>query len=289
MANDDELLALWRGGESDRVEFKRSPKDMTELHEQVCAFANDLPFDARPVARASIADLDLTLFERVYLPAAVAPEVLEANARTLEQRLAALKLADADGVPTVAGILTLAKTPRWFLPGAYVQFARFDGTDVTAPVLSQHEVDGPIPDLLRSLDELLRINIATRSDITVVPEVRRPDYPLSALQQFAYNAVMHRTYESGNAPARIYWFRDRVEIVSPGGLLGPVTPANVGSGVVTAYRNPLIAEAMKNLGYVQRFGAGLTLASAALNRNGNPPPEFSFPEGHVVVKVRPAA
>ncbi len=49
------------------------------------------------------------------------------------------------------------------------------------------------------------------------------------------------------------------------------TAENFGRPGVTDYRNPLLAEAMKVLGYVQRFGMGIPLARKELQKNGNPP------------------
>ncbi|MDE2974546.1 MAG: hypothetical protein OXU64_07480 [Gemmatimonadota bacterium] len=55
-------------------------------------------------------------------------------------------------------------------------------------------------------------------DITSGPrEIRRYLQAPDALRQIAYNAVMHRTYEGTNAPVRVTWYDDRVEIISPGG------------------------------------------------------------------------
>ena len=56
-----------------------------------------------------------------------------------------------------------------------------------------------------------------------------------------------QTIESGEA--------DRIEVLSPGGAFGVVTVENFGQPGLTDYRNPNLAEAMKYLGYVQRFGA----------------------------------
>lgn len=116
-------------------------------------------------------------------------------------------------------------------------------------------------------------------------EIRVPDYPLAALRQLVRNAVMHRSYEHTNAPVRINWFSDRIEIRNPGGLYGQVNSANFGQGV-TDYRNPLIAEAMKVLGYVQRFGMGIPLAKDELVKNGNPPPEFNFNANNFLVVIK---
>ena len=40
---------------------------------------------------------------------------------------------------------------------------------------------------------------------------------MEALHQITRNAVMHRTYEVTNAPVHVYWFNDRIEVLSPGG------------------------------------------------------------------------
>jgi len=249
--------------------------------------SKDLPFDLQPVSSAAIQDLDLDLFEREYLPVAVAPEILQENTRSIEDKLRGLRFLTPDGRPTVLGILVLGKDIRRFLAGAYVQFLRFEGQEITDPLRDQKEIDGPLPDLLRRMDEVLEANIAVSSSITSGPvEIRRPDYPLAALQQLARNAVLHRTYEGTNAPVRIYWFADRIEIHSPGGPFGQVNRENFGLPGVTDYRNPHLAEAMKNLGYVQRFGIGIQIARQQLARNGNPPLEFVLEANYVMAIVR---
>ena len=118
-------------------------------------------------------------------------------------------------------------------------------------------------------------------------ERQQPDYPVDALRQFAYNAIMHRSYEGTNTPVRVYWYADRIEIASPGGLYGRMTRENFGTGD-TDYRNPLLAEIMHHLGFAQRFGLGVPLARRLLAENGNPDPEFHFEPARVVVAVRTA-
>ena len=223
--------------------------------------AGDLPFDQRPVQNATTGDLDLDLFRQVYLPSAVAADVLAANDRPVGQQLASLRFLTPDGIPNTAAILVFGKDPLGWLPGAYVQFARFEGFEVTDTIRHQKEIDGPMPSLLRQLDEVLDANVSVAGDVRSEPtEIKHADYPIVALQQLVRNAVLHRTYEATNAPARVYWFSDRIEIQSPGGLYGQINAENFGRPGVTDYRNPLLAEAMKVLGYVQRFGMGIPLA-----------------------------
>lgn len=158
--------------------------------------AQDLPFDSRPVVGATLDDLDLSLFERDYLPAVLTPEVLAANGRDVNQRLTSLRLITVDGTPTTAGVLILGKEPTGYLPGAYVQFLRVDGSDLSCPVVDEKRFDTALPIQLAAIDDYLKINVRTAVEIgTTLRDRRSSDYPLAALQQLTRNAVMHRTYE----------------------------------------------------------------------------------------------
>ncbi|MCL2768575.1 MAG: hypothetical protein FWD42_00495, partial [Solirubrobacterales bacterium] len=185
--------------------------------------------------------------------------------------------------------IVVGRDPVSFVPGAYVQFLRFDGTTIADDVLDEHRIARPLPDLLRELDEILRINVRTAVDLTSGPvERRRPDYPLVALQQLTRNALMHRTYETSTAPVRVTWLSDRVEIMSPGGPFGLVTLENFGEPGIADYRNPTIAEAMRQLGYVQRFGVGIARARRSLSDNGNQELLFQVEPTYVAVTIYPA-
>lgn len=251
--------------------------------------AGDLPFDLHPVRSALLADLDLDLFRREYLPHSVDQEVLAQNERTEEQQLLSLRCVSSDTppLPTILGLLVLGKDPRQFVPCSYIQFLRIDGTELTDAVKHQQEIAGPLQELLYLLEKVLEAQISVSAEVVQhVREVRRPDFPIVALRQLASNAVLHRTYEGTNAPVRITWFNDRIEIQNPGGPYGQVNRQNFGQPGVTDYRNPHLAEAMKNLGYVQRFGMGIPLAQQELAKNGNPPAEFAVEDNHVLVLVK---
>ena len=97
---------------------------------------------------------------------------------------------------------------------------------------------------------------------------------------------MHRTYEGTNSPVRVYWFDDRIEILSPGGPYGLVTAETFGQPGVVDYRNPILAEAMHVLGLVQRYGFGIPSARQELQRHGHPEPEFQIEPNWVRCTVR---
>lgn len=250
--------------------------------------AGDLPFDLRPLPSTTVEDLNLNFFQQAYLSFVLAPEVLEENQRSLAQQLASVRFTtpEPESCPTVLGILVVGKDPKQFIPGNYIQFLRIDGMELGDPIKDQKEINGTLIDILRILDEVLQINISVASDITSSAiEIQQPDYPIEALRQLARNAIMHRSYEQTNAPVKVYWFNDRIEIQNPGGLFGQVNLENFGKGA-TDYRNPHLAGVMKDLGYVQRFGYGIPTAKRTLEKNGNPSPEFLLDDAYTTVIVR---
>jgi ATP-dependent DNA helicase RecG len=249
----------------------------------------DLPFDLHPIQHAKLDDLNRRLFEEEYLPSAVAADILEKNDRSYEQRLATCRMIQSveELLPTVTGCLVLGKLTRDVVPCAYIQFLRIDGTTLTEAIKDAEDVDGPLGQIISRLDQKLEAHIQTSVNMTSGPlEIRKPDYPLVAIQQLARNAIMHRTYESTNAPVRITWFNDRIEIQNPGGPFGQVTKQNFGKPGVVDYRNPHLAEAMKVLGYVQRFGVGIQLAQESLRKNGNPLVKFTVEDTFVHAEIK---
>lgn len=237
--------------------------------------AHDLPFDGRPRRGMTLADIDLDRFRQEYLPLAIDAVTLAENDRTIEYQLEALHLADAQGHPTPALLLLYGRDPRHWLPGAYLQFVRFDGPEVIDPIIDQRELNGPVSRILREVDEVVKANIRTALDLSGTTHRLQPDYPFEAIQQIVRNAVLHRSYET-HAPVRLYWFSDRVEILSPGGLHGRMNEENFGNPGATDYRNPSLAAGLKILNFVQTFGMGIYLARKATARNGNPPLRFVF-------------
>ena len=252
----------------------------------------DRSFDAHPIEASALDDLSRSYFENEYLPQAVARDVLEVNGRSYEEQLASLALIASvdDPTPTVVGLLALGKSPRTWVPSAYVQFLRIRGTEWGDPVVDEAEIDGNLDTMLRRLDEKLKATLAVSVDFTSgsTTELRSSRYPLSALQQLTRNAVMHRSYEGSNAPVRLYWFDDRIEISNPGGPYGAVTQENFGRPGVSDYRNPILAGVLKNMGFVQRFGFGIAEARRAMAANGNPALEFQVEPTHVMAILRQA-
>lgn len=251
----------------------------------------DRAFDVQPLPLATLADLDRVRFEHDYLPAAFAPDVLQANDRTIEQRLAVTKMIDAadSAVPTVLGILVLGKGTREFLAGAYIQFLRIAGKDLGDPGGGRARGGGAN----------FGVAAADRRQAGVAqPHLREHHggHPGGAPLALPHRGPPAARPQRGDAPivrgdqragAGLLVRRPDRDRQS-GGPFGIVSVENFGEPGVADYRNPNLAEAMRVLGFVQRSGFGLAIARRALEENGNPPLELKVQPSHVTAIVRAA-
>ncbi len=233
-------------------------------------------FDVRPCFGASMDDIDLDLFLHDYLPKAVDPEVLAADDRPIERKLESLRLFNSVyKMPTNAAVLLFGKNPRHFFPGAAVQYVSFAGLDKGTEILNEHLFKGPIVKILAQIDLFIETTVARKRPVFVsaLREEMRVDYPKAAIRELVMNAIMHRDYQ-GNAPIQFYQYSDRIEVVNHGGLYGRARPENFPN--ISDYRNPVIAEAMKTLGYVNCYNRGIADVQKELAANGNPLADFDL-------------
>lgn len=250
----------------------------------------NMPFDLYPIPTSSIDDLDLNLFNQ-YLSQAFSEDVLQANNRSIEDQLITTKMISAadELSATVLGILVIGRHTQDIIHNAYIQFLRINGCSEMDDVIDEAKIQGTILDMLRRIDEKLKVHNRVSVDILSTPiDKRRAMYPLGALQQIVRNAVLHRKYDNTNAPVQVYWFNNRIEIVNPGGPFGQVTVDNFGKTRQIDYRNPNLAEAMKIMGFVERFGFGIPLSRELLRKFGSPELEFTVDQHHVMTTIRPS-
>ena len=231
-------------------------------------------FDATPCFAAKLEDMDLDVFRNKYLPKAVCPEMLESESRPIEEQLAALGMFDLDNkCPTFAGIVLFGHNPRRFMPGAYVQYVCFEGKDKTSNVLNEREFSDNYCELLPKLESLLEMSVIKQYPVqaSMLREDMVKNYPYWAIRELLMNGCMHRDLQS-NTPLRFYEFSDHLEITNAGGLYGNARPENFPK--INDYRNPIIAGAMKSLGYVNKYNRGIGQVQKELSENGNPKAEF---------------
>ena len=226
-------------------------------------------FDAMPCLGATINDVDVNYIKQDYLPQVIDTEVLASDKRDMKEQLASIHLYDlTHDCPTNAAIILFGNNPRHFLPGFYIQYVRFAGKAIGGQVLNEKRFQGPLYRLLPELELFVSNAIITQRPVAIslFREKAVINYPNNALRELLMNACMHRDYQS-NMPVRLYQFDDHIEIMNAGGLYGEARPENFPT--VNDYRNPIIAEAMKEMKYVNMFNQGIRRVQEMLRENNN--------------------
>lgn len=142
--------------------------------------------------------------------------------------------------------------------------------------------------LIRLMDELLtRFRARYREEELMEGMLRIgvPDYPDRAFREGAANALIHRDYTRLGA-FHVQWHEDRIEISNPGGFPEGVRLDNL---LVTPPlpRNPLLADAFKRAGIVERTARGIDTIFYEQLRNGRPVPSYGRSTETSVVLVLP--
>ncbi|MCR4812260.1 MAG: putative DNA binding domain-containing protein [Bacteroidales bacterium] len=231
-------------------------------------------FDAMPCLGASIKDIDTEYIKNDYLPQVVDPDLLATDKRDLKEQLSAIHLYDLEhDCPTNAAIILFGKNPQYYMHGCYVQYVHFSGINNGGEILNEKQIKGCLCRMLPQLESFVRDAVVTSRPVPIgmLREQTVFNYPELALRELLMNACMHRDYQS-NMPIRLYQYDDRIEILNAGGLYGEARPENFPT--VNDYRNPIIAEAMRGLKYVNMFNRGIERVKTMFKENGNPEPTF---------------
>ncbi len=142
--------------------------------------------------------------------------------------------------------------------------------------------------LLRVMEELLaRLRARNREEEVMVGLLRVgvPDYPPAAFREAVANALIHRD-DTRLGAVHVQWHDDRMEISNPGGFPKGVRLDNL---LVTAPqpRNPLLADAFKRAGVVERTGRGIDTIFFEQLRSGRLAPSYERSNESGVVLVLP--
>jgi len=198
----------------------------------------------------------------------------------------ALGVVDANGNVRgvrLAGLLLFGKDDalRRLVPSHEAAFQALRGLEVEVNDFFRW----PLLRLMEEVEARIRARNREQEMMVGLLRVGVPDYPERALREALANALIHRDYQRLGA-IHFQWHGDRIEISSPGGFPEGVGLENL---LVTAPRprNPLLADAFKRAGLVERTARGIDTIFFEQLRNGRPAPSYSRSDPSSVVVVIP--
>ena len=186
-----------------------------------------------------------------------------------------------------SGLLFLGKDPAATFPQCRVLVDAYAGTEPDAKPKDQETLSGPAPTIVEQVVEFVMRN--TRHPIRVVG-IRRltlDEYPRAVIREAIVNAIAHRDYEDSARPIYIKVLFDRVEILSPGNLLDPLTINKLLKGrYEPCSRNPTLAQYLGHLRLMEQRGSGIRRMHSAMVDHGLKGPEYAFRDGYFTVTLR---
>ena len=199
----------------------------------------------------------------VFSQRAKVPESMDRTAA-----LRNLGLIGANRRMTHAGAWLMARDIRTVTTSAHVSCALFLGR-TKSRILDRRDFHRDVPSMIDGVMAWILTKINVELIVKSVRREERPELPEEALREAVVNAVAHRDYRSpGNV--QVYVFKDRVEIVSPGGLPAGMTKADLGAKSLP--RNPLLFSMLYRMDVVEHIGSGIRRIVDACREHGVPEP-----------------
>ena len=164
-----------------------------------------------------------------------------------------------DGKPTNAALLLFAKDPQFFFPTAVVKCAWFLTNEVMKPIEDYKTFEGDVLDQISQATSWVMSKLSLRHEArNVTPDAEAVfELPRPVIFETIVNAVVHRDYNSKGS-VQVSVFRNRVVVRNPGRLPVDLTKADLMTEHGSFPHNPFLAEALYQVGYIEKYGTGIT-------------------------------
>lgn len=177
-----------------------------------------------------------------------------------------LGLVDKNNKLTNGGVLL---SDQGALNQSKVVCTRWNGLtkgSVKEDALDDKEYTGSLISLLENTDTFIKNNSKNSWKIKGMDRVEYEDYPITARREAIVNALIHRDYQILDSEVHIDMYDDRLEIVSPGGMIDGTQIQNLEIGKVPSMRrNTIISDVFSRLHYMDRRGSGLSRIMESYN------------------------
>ncbi len=152
---------------------------------------------------------------------------------------------------TAGGVLFFHAEPQEIYPQASARIIELNAENVP---ISHLEFKGPLWKMADSITDWFLKNLRSIEVVTGSKREKILEYPVRALREAVINALIHRNYFI-QADVRIFVSPSMIKVRSPGSLV-PGVDLNDPEHVP---RNRVLCELMYRLGYIEKYGYGITL------------------------------
>lgn len=255
------------------------------------AFRKHLHDDERPVERASMSTLDANQLQSYLLQKRLERPGF---AQLPEDQALEMLNVTRDGKPTLAAVMNFCVYPQGYLPQLAITAVVVPGLEIGEHALDDprfldnKRIEGTIKNMVEEAIQFCKRNMKVQTIID--PETgRRKDrteYPIEAIRESVLNALIHRDYShlTEGTPVQINFFRNRLEIHSPGSLYGRMTVEQLGHARPDL-RNPALAVMTEELVGAENRYSGIPTIRREMAANKLPEPVFENRRNEFVVTL----
>ncbi len=293
VGRDPDMVTLIRkaGGQLTRRRFIDTSSLLREAYASLVAsleargLLHTLPFDDSPCSDASLEDIDETRVVDFVETAESKGRLTLKGSRAPAAVLRHFNLLQGDQ-PTNAAVLLFGKDPRRFFNNIQVHCLHFPGTEKRKPILSQQPYEGRLFEVIDEAVEFVlgKLDRPVGTRATGTQASGDFEVPRAVVAEAIVNAVAHRDYRNPGF-VQVIVFADRIEVWNPGELPAGLTPEMLREPHGPLPRNPLIAEPLFRVKYVEKAGTGTTDMIADCRATGLPEPGFRQCEPHFVTTI----
>ncbi len=224
------LIWIKNGGDKRKVTAREEIQRMFQSAGLVHA-------DEIPVSGMTVADVDVLYFSNFFED--VYGETVEKQNIPLEKLLENMNLAKK-GTLNLAGALLFSRRSRYMLPSFIVKAVAYPDTDIDREhYKDSRDFSGKLEEVFSGALAFIMNNIPYAQGKQNVNSIAEPVVPQTVWEELLANALLHRDYFI-SAAIRIFLFKDRAEIISPGHLPNNLTIENIKAGN-SVIRNPILA------------------------------------------------
>ena len=166
-----------------------------------------------------------------------------------------LRRNNGDVLPTVAGMLLFGHPDLVAYEYAAIRLSRFAGTTLQN-LLESREYKIPILQLIEPLCRDILAFLPKESFYEGARRIEQPVVPFFAVREVLVNAIVHRDYSIRGSSIKINLFDDRLEIISPGVLVGNLDISDLGKGL-SEIRNRTLVRIFRQSGFMEELGTGI--------------------------------
>ena len=159
-----------------------------------------------------------------------------------------------------------------------IQMGRFQSEIIIKDdVTSQSDIVSQVDEVMAFIRKHINKEIIITD--TQIENIQRWQYPLDAIREIVLNMIVHRDYQdSGHSIIKI--FNEKIEFYNPGELMYPLTMDDLLSNeYVSKPRNRQIAELIKGIGWIEKYGTGIRRIREMFQEYGSKVPDFNIVSG----------